>query len=168
MTELNKYNRSKIYTIRCKTDTNLVYVGSTVQPLSKRFYEHKHNCYNNKHKAYRFLIYRAIRPTGNIDNWYIELHEEYPCENKEQMLKREGEVIRQIGNLNYVKNTRIENMYEYQIQYQKEYQPEYRIKTKDSKNLEKRLNTVRKKLEKKLNIIWTRTAFLQAHRTPTK
>jgi len=44
------------------------------------------------------LIYKTIN--NNWDNWYIELYEEYPCENKEQLGKREGEVIRLIGTLN--------------------------------------------------------------------
>ena len=33
----NKYNNGKIYTIRCRDDNNLIYVGSTVQPLYKRW-----------------------------------------------------------------------------------------------------------------------------------
>jgi hypothetical protein len=32
------------------------------------------------------------------DNWYIELYEVCPCENREQLCKREGEIIRLIGN----------------------------------------------------------------------
>ena len=44
------YQNSKIYTIRCKTDDSLIYVGSTIQPLSKRMVEHrsKHNKENNE------------------------------------------------------------------------------------------------------------------------
>ena len=38
----------------------------------------------------------------NWDDWYIELHEDYPCERKEQLAKREGEIIRQIGTLNQI------------------------------------------------------------------
>ena len=33
----NKYQNGKIYTIRNKNDDNLIYVGSTVQPLHKHF-----------------------------------------------------------------------------------------------------------------------------------
>jgi len=32
------------------------------------------------------------------NDWYIELY--YPCENKEQLNKREGEIIREIGTVN--------------------------------------------------------------------
>ena len=34
------------------------------------------------------------------NDWYIELYENYPCENKEQLNKREGEIIREIGTVN--------------------------------------------------------------------
>ena len=35
-----------------------------------------------------------------IDKFYIEMLEEYPCENVEQLRKKEGECIRQYGTLN--------------------------------------------------------------------
>ncbi len=90
------YEKGKIYTIRCRTDDKLIYVGSTIQPLAVRWGGHKAVCKMEKHK--NRLIYKTINE--NWDNWYIELYEEYPCENKEQLNKREGEVIRQIGSLN--------------------------------------------------------------------
>jgi hypothetical protein len=37
---------------------------------------------------------------NNWNDWYIELHEVYPCENKQELCKREGEIIREIGTLN--------------------------------------------------------------------
>jgi len=37
---------------------------------------------------------------GDWDNWYIELYEEYPCNNKELLEKREGEISRLIGSIN--------------------------------------------------------------------
>jgi len=90
------YTKGKIYTIRCRTDDTLIYVGSTIQPLSVRFGGHKKasrqiNCQN-------MLIYKTIN--HNWEDWYIELYEENSCENKEQLGKREGEVIRSIGTLN--------------------------------------------------------------------
>ena len=35
-----------------------------------------------------------------ISDWYIELYESYPCNSIDELLKREGEIIRQIGTLN--------------------------------------------------------------------
>ena len=90
------YTKGKIYTIRCRTDDTLIYVGSTIQPLSVRFGAHKVTSNNAKYQ--NNLLYRNIN--HNWDNWYIELYEENSCENKEQLGKREGEVIRLIGTLN--------------------------------------------------------------------
>ena len=93
----DKYKNGKIYTIRCKNDDSLIYVGSTVQPLFKRWYEHKTRL--NNEKCNNFLLYKKIRET-NIGDWYIELYEDCSCESKEQLNKREGQIIREIGTLN--------------------------------------------------------------------
>jgi len=90
------YQQGKIYTIRCRTNDTLIYVGSTTQPLCKRFYQHK--IYSNKDKVKHLLIYKTIN--NEWDNWYIELYELYPCSCKEELEKKEGEIIRLIGNLN--------------------------------------------------------------------
>ena len=36
----------------------------------------------------------------DINDWKIELHELYPCLTKQDLHRREGEVIREIGTLN--------------------------------------------------------------------
>ena len=85
-----RYQRGKIYTIRCYDDDTSIYVGSTIQPLSARMSKHRSdkNC----------SLYKYVN--GNWKNWYIELYEEYPCDNKELLEKREGEITRLIGNIN--------------------------------------------------------------------
>ena len=89
------YAKSKIYTIKCKTDETLIYVGSTTQQyLSRRWAGHK----NRSVKHPNMLIYKTIN--NNWCDWYIELYESFPCETKEQLLKKEGEIIKLIGNLN--------------------------------------------------------------------
>jgi hypothetical protein len=90
------YNKGKIYTIRCRTDETLIYVGSTIQPLSVRIGEHKRRGNNVKYQ--NIILYKTIN--NNWDDWYVELYEECPCENKEQLCRREGEIIRKIGTLN--------------------------------------------------------------------
>ncbi len=95
----DKYKNGKIYTIRYKNDESLIYVGSTVQPLFKRWFEHKRRVKNEKSKEYNYFLYQKMRET-NIEDWCIELYEEFSCENKEQLNKREGEIIREIGTLN--------------------------------------------------------------------
>ena len=77
------YKNGKIYTIRYRGDDSFVYVGSTTQPLYKRWYEHKTKCFKENSKDYDKKLYMKIRETDDLDNWYIELYEEYESENKE-------------------------------------------------------------------------------------
>lgn len=88
------YQDGKIYTIRCRNDNALIYVGSTTMTLPRRLAEHKYSSVSNNTRR----IYQTIN--GEWDNWYIELYEVFPCENKQELNKREGEIIREIGNLN--------------------------------------------------------------------
>ena len=90
------YSKGKIYTLRCRTDDALLYVGSTIQHLCDRQASHKRS--SKAEKCKKCLLYRTIN--NDWDNWYIKLYEEYPCDNREQLCKREGEVIRLIGTLN--------------------------------------------------------------------
>ena len=99
------YQQGKIYTIRCKTDPSLIYVGSTVNTLTKRW---------NNHKTDSGRRHSKINQTTNelgIDNFYIELFELYPCNSKMELLKREGEVIREIGTLNQIISGRDQQTY---------------------------------------------------------
>ena len=85
-----RYKRGKIYNIRCSYDDSLIYVGSTINTLAKRMYRHR--------SAKKCSLYQYVN--GDWKNWYIELFEEYPCNNKQLLEKREGEVIREIGTIN--------------------------------------------------------------------
>lgn len=104
------YSNGKIYTIRNRNDDTKIYVGSTIQPLYKRFYKHK----SKSKQCMNYLLYKEVN--NDWTNWYIELYENYPCNSKEELLKREGEVIRLIGTLNMIiagrdkKEYRIENI----------------------------------------------------------
>lgn len=92
----NKYNDARIYSIRNCIDDD-IYIGSTTQSLVKRFSEHKREL--NKTKIRKYKLYDKFRELG-IDNFYIELVQEVNCENREQLLKIEGECIRKMGTLN--------------------------------------------------------------------
>ena len=88
------YQKGKIYTIRNKNDTNLIYVGSTCKKyLSDRISNHR----SNSKKTPNNHFYKLI---NDWNDWYIELYENFPCNNKNELTKREGEVIREIGTLN--------------------------------------------------------------------
>lgn len=90
------YASGKIYTIRCRTDDTMIYVGSTIQPLAKRWGGHKKD--SKQERNINRLIYKTIN--NDWDNWYIELYELYPCSCRNELERREGEIIRLIGNLN--------------------------------------------------------------------
>ena len=85
------YENGQIYMI-WSPHTDKVYIGSTTQPLHKRFHDHKHN-----HALYR-------RTTANkiIDccDAKIELIEDYPCANKAELNRREGEIMRERNCVN--------------------------------------------------------------------
>ena len=94
MTAINKYNNSMIYSIRSPHTVNY-YIGSTTQKLCKRFSDH-----NINYKAYLkgtvgFTTSFKILKLGDA---YIELLEEVNCENRNQLEKREGELIREHKN----------------------------------------------------------------------
>jgi len=92
------YKNGRIYKILNYIDDD-IYVGSTCQPLSKRMAKHRSSI-NSTTKGHRAL-YAKMRELG-VEQFYIELIEECPCDNKEQLHKREGEFIREFGTLNHV------------------------------------------------------------------
>jgi len=84
------YKNGKIYTIRCRLDNSLIYVGSTCELLCQRLAKHKRKAKSCPER----LFYSHVK---DWNDWYIELYESYPCESKEQLRKKEGEIIRSIG-----------------------------------------------------------------------
>jgi len=88
---MSDYQKGKIYKL-WSPSKNLVYYGSSVQTLKQILNRHKH-----KKTCTSSLIL-------DCDDYKIELVEEYPCDNKQQLLKKEGEYIRE----NECVNMRIE------------------------------------------------------------
>ena len=86
---MNRYEKGKNYKI---TDVgyNKCYIGSTCESLSKRMEKHR--------KQYKEYIKGRIEKEDNcnifngfgIENCKIELIENYPCQSKEELFKREG------------------------------------------------------------------------------
>jgi alpha-galactosidase/6-phospho-beta-glucosidase family protein len=96
--DIDTFKRAKIYTIRSHK-TNLVYVGSTIEPyLSSRMRGHR--------KGYKRFKRGVVTYCSSFDifeidkDCYIELHEMYPCESKLELRKREGEIIRSLDCVN--------------------------------------------------------------------
>lgn len=80
------YKKGKVYALRAP-DTDEVYIGSTCVPLSKRMVAHRCDHKKGVPNTSRFMMARK--------GVYIELIEEFPCDNKEQLNRREGEIMRQ-------------------------------------------------------------------------
>jgi hypothetical protein len=90
------YSNGKIYCLRSHQTDN-IYIGSTINKLSKRIGGHRDDYkkwLNGKH------CYITSFDLVKYDDCYIELIEEYPCENKEQLHKKEGEYIRKMDCVN--------------------------------------------------------------------
>ena len=126
------YKNARVYQILNTVDNN-VYVGSTCQALSKRMAKHRGDLLTKANQ--KRPLYQKMKEIG-VEHFYIELLEEYPCENKEQLLKKEGFYIRQIGTLNgcIVGRTPKEYKEEHKdkiIEFQKQYYKENKDKLKE-------------------------------------
>ncbi len=110
------YANGKIYTIRFH-NSNEIYIGSTTQSLAVRFGGHKRT---DKSAVYKFI---NDKYDGKWDECYYELYENYSCNNKEELCKKEGEIIRLFKNDEKYDciNCRIagRTQSEYNIQYRK-------------------------------------------------
>ena len=91
------YQNGKIYCVR-SYKTDLIYIGSTCQPLYKRLNEHKTN-----YKAYlktgktMFTSYKIYELD---DKPYIELIKKFPCSCKDELRLEEGKTIRSMECVN--------------------------------------------------------------------
>ena len=90
---MDRYKKGKIYKI-VDVGFNKCYYGSTTEPLSKRMERHR--------KDYKEFLQNGKNYTRSLDilceygvgNCKILLVEDFPCETKEQLLRREGEYIK--------------------------------------------------------------------------
>jgi hypothetical protein len=118
------YQNGKIYALKSH-QTEDIYIGSTTQRLCQRLGKHRADCKDNKGNTKYILQY---------EDYYIELIENFPCNSKEELEKREGHFIRE--NKNKCVNTRIphRSQKEYKEENKdkiKEYTKEYREENKD-------------------------------------
>jgi len=159
---MNKYHNGKIYSLRSHNN-NKYYIGSTTQELHKRLYEHKSHYKTYLNKKCNYISSFEI---SKNDDCYIEILENFKCETKNELTKREGELIRQFKNdiVNlHIPNRTQEEYYNDNLDkikaYDKEYNQthkkertekhaEYFNINKDKINEQRRLNYQKKKLAK--------------------
>ena len=92
------YKNGKIYKL-VSNETDKVYIGSTIQALSKRKAAHK-----EKYAKYLLNKHRYVTAFEIVkhDDCLVVLLENYPCENKEQLHRRERYYIESMNCVNKV------------------------------------------------------------------
>jgi len=86
---MSKYIQGKIYKLT-SSQTDKVYIGSTIKSLNDRFSNHKYNYKRwlksqmDKITSYDLLQYEDVK---------IELIKEFPCETRTELEKEEGKII---------------------------------------------------------------------------
>ena len=86
----NRYASGKIYKV-VDNGYTMCYYGSTVEPLSRRMASHRahYKLLGEGKRSHRMSVFDIFDACG-VEQCKIELVEEFPCESKEQLRKREG------------------------------------------------------------------------------
>lgn len=108
MTRRADYENAKIYQISSISHPELVYIGSTFSLLSKRHSEHKRN-YKTYIKGLRSYV--SSFDIMQLGDTHISIIESFPCTNKQDLLKREGDLIRATNCVNIVISGRSQKQY---------------------------------------------------------
>ena len=90
------YSKTQMYKLKC-IDLNVteIYVGHTTNFKMRKF-GHKSDCYNKQSESYNLYVYQFIRENGGWDNFNMEWIEDYPCANRTQACRREGELFKEL------------------------------------------------------------------------
>lgn len=138
------YKHGKIYKI-VSPSTGLTYYGATTQTLEERFKKHEYNLESKRYQS--FLVLEC----GDAE---IELVENYPCNSKKELDRREGYYQRNNECVNIIVAGRTTSEYwqdnkekmhkkqkewrEANIEYRREYEKNYREKNKEKERARKK------------------------------
>lgn len=97
--DMADYSKGIIYMIKKIDDEDYenVYIGSTINFI-KRKNEHKGRCNNSNDPKHHYKIYKYIRENGGWDCFEIVELEKYPCNSKQELEKREDEIMIEYKN----------------------------------------------------------------------
>ena len=131
------YKNGKIYKL-VSNQTDDVYIGSTCLKLCSRMAKHrcdyKHFKEGKKHFVSSFDIMK-------FDDAKILLVEDFPCDRREQLLKREGEIIKNTQNcINrcVAGRTKKDRAIEFKEEI-KQYMDQYRLQNKETLSAKKKV-----------------------------
>jgi len=121
------YQNSKIYKI-CSYQTDDIYIGSTTQKLCKRLVGHKSRAIAYKKTGKKHTS--SCELLSKFNDCYIELIIECPCDNREQLLRIEGEYIRKMNcvNKNIAGRTDAQYYQDNKEKIKEKYNPEHKKK----------------------------------------
>ena len=130
---MNKYQNGKIYKV-VDVGYKKCYIGSTCESLSQRMARHrqKYTTYlkGNIEHTRSFYLFDEF----GVENCKIEWVEDYPCNNKQELLKREGYYIQNTECVNKKVAGRSRKQYyednkEHCLQKQKDYRQNHKEQT---------------------------------------
>ena len=123
------YQNAKIYELVCLT-TGLRYIGSTTERyLSTRLATHVRDCKIREHPCSAVRIIEGC-------NYKINLLEKYPCNDINELTKREYEYMKTLECVNKLRG----------LGRNKEKEREYKLKNKDAINAKRREWRLKKKI----------------------
>jgi len=176
---MNNYQHGKIYQITDNKNQQY-YIGSVARPLINRWTQHVNSYLHNRNVC----SVKDIFNTYGINNCSIQLIEEYPCNSRTELTRREGEVIKEMRarGLNivnkilagrtrkehYIDNKQIintNNKAYYIANKQKAlaFNKAYYIANKDSILLKKKIQYQNKKINKNVNDNITYTNIIESN-----
>ena len=160
------YSKGKIYEIVCRISGEK-YIGSTTLQLCQRLAHHR--CLKNNKCISKNIIEKG--------DYYINLLEECPCDNKEQLLKKEREWYDKGDNINKIKPSLTEeeliNYYKTNHYHNDNYSKDYyqNNKTKLLENTKQYREANKKLIEEKITCecgVAVRKSNISVHRKREK
>jgi hypothetical protein len=116
------YSNGKIYCLWCYD--NYYYVGSTINEIRYRLGKHK----QDSKKYLERRVYKHINTIG-WENVKIQVIEDYPCNSRKELLKKENEYIASMRGDTHCLNIKLAELTENELkEQQKNYRQEHRDK----------------------------------------
>jgi len=76
-----------------------IYIGSTTNFIQRKK-SHKSHCTNPDDDCYNQKKYKYIRDNGGWENWVMEWIQDFPCNSKKELERKEGEITKEKAKLN--------------------------------------------------------------------